>query len=77
MGIIAFSIYKVELKDSVDFSNIKKISFSMELFNETKLKTVMAFDPKITGIQPRSKAYVEAVLEWKTLKQNKRFLMPF
>ena len=33
----------------------------MELFNETKLKTVMAFDPKITGIQPRSKAYVEAV----------------
>ena len=57
---IAFSIYKVELRNSVDFSDIKKISFSMELFNETKLKTVIAFDPKITGIQPRSKAYVEA-----------------
>ena len=60
LGTIAFSIYKVELKDSVDFSDIKKIRFSMELFNETKLKTVMAFDTKITGIQPRSKAYVEA-----------------
>lgn len=63
LGTIAFSIYKVELKDSVDFSDIKKIRFSMELFNETKLKTVMAFDTKITGIQPRSKAYVEAALK--------------
>ena len=63
LGTIAFSIYKVELKDSVDFSDIKKIRFRMELFNETKLKTVMAFDTKITGIQPRSKAYVEAALK--------------
>ena len=43
LGTIAFSIYKVELKDSVDFSDIKKIRFRMELFNETKLKTCLLY----------------------------------